>query len=448
MPPSGVALYHADYAWLGGAQVAENVAIQTSNGRITGVSPGVKRAARVTRLRGLTLPGMANAHSHAFHRALRGRTHRGGGSFWTWREDMYKVAEALTPDSYYELARATYAEMVLAGITCVGEFNYLHHEPGGTRYADANAFGYALIQAAADAGIRITLIDTCYLAGGIGAPLEGPQLRFGDGHALSWAERAAALVPPAHARIAAAIHSVRAVPADQLSAVAGWARERSAPLHFHVSEQRAENEACLAAHGCTPVALLEAHGALGAGSCAVHATHLDAADIAALGGSKTSVCICPTTERDLADGIGPARALASAGAALTLGSDSNAVIDLFEEARALELDERLGSGRRGNWPASDLLCTATVDGHAALGWPDAGRIESGARADLVTVSLDSVRMAGSQPQTLLESLVFAAAGGDVNHVVADGRLVVYEGRHVLVEDLPSALDAAICEVLP
>jgi formiminoglutamate deiminase len=240
---------------------------------------------------------------------------------------------------------------------------------------------------------------------------------------------------------------VRAVPADQLSTVADWARERSAPLHFHVSEQRAENEACLAAHGRTPVALLEEHGALGASSCAVHATHLDAADIGALGGSHTCICMCPTTERDLADGIGPARALADADAPLALGSDSNAVIDLFEESRALELDERLASERRGHWAAADLLRAATVDGHAALGWPDAGRIEPGARADLVTLSLDSVRLAGAQPDTLLESLAFAASAGDVTHVIADGRLIVYEGRHVLIEDVPSALDAAISEVL-
>jgi formiminoglutamate deiminase len=448
MPPlGGGAIYHADYAWLGGPRVAENVQIETSQGRITGVTPGIKRSAGLERLRGLTLPGMANTHSHAFHRALRGRTHRGGGSFWTWREDMYAVAAALTPDSYYELARATYAEMVLAGVTCVGEFHYLHHEPGGTRYSEANAFGDALIAAAAHAGIRITLIDTCYLAGGIGEPLQGPQLRFGDGDALAWGERAAALDQPPHARIGAAIHSVRAVPADQLSTVVAWAHERSAPLHFHVSEQRAENEACLAAHGRTPVALLAEHGALGAGSCAVHATHLDAADIGALGGSHTCICMCPTTERDLADGIGPARALADAGAPLALGSDSNAVIDLFEESRALELDERLASERRGHWAAADLLRAATVDGHAALGWPDAGRIEPGARADLVTLSLDSVRLAGAQPDTLLESLAFAASAGDVTHVIADGRLIVYEGRHVLIEDVPSTLDAAISEVL-
>jgi cytosine/adenosine deaminase-related metal-dependent hydrolase len=195
------------------------------------------------------------------------------------------------------------------------------------------------------------------------------------------------------------------------------------------------------------VALLAEHGALGAGSCAVHATHLDAADIAALGSSQTCICMCPTTERDLADGIGPARALADAGAPLALGSDSNAVVDLFEELRALELDERLASELRGHWPAAGLLRAATADGHAALGWPDAGRIEPGARADLVTVSLDSVRLAGAQPQTLLESLAFAAAAGDVTDVVVDGRVVVRDGRHALIEDVPAALGAAISAVL-
>jgi formiminoglutamate deiminase len=442
-------LYYADYAWLGGSQAAEQVLIAVSDGRVSRVDTGVGRSAfsKATHLRGLTLPGLANVHSHAFHRALRGRTHRGGGSFWTWREDMYAVAAVLTPDSYYQLARATYAEMALSGITCVGEFHYLHHGPGGEHYSEPNALGDALICAAADAGIRVTLIDTCYLAGGIGEPLQGPQLRFGDGDALAWGERAAALDSSAHARIGAAIHSVRAVPADQLGTVVTWAQERSAPLHFHVSEQRAENEACLAAHGRTPVALLEQHGALGAASCAVHATHLDASDIAALGSSRTCICMCPTTERDLADGIGPARALADAGAPLALGSDSNAVIDLFEELRALELDERLASERRGHWPAADLLRAATVDGHVALGWSDAGRIEPGARADLVTVSLDSARLAGAQPQTLLESLAFAAAAVDVTDVVVDGRDVVREGRHVRVEDVPEALGAAISAVL-
>src|SRR5688500_6062067 len=193
--------------------------------------------------------------------------------------------------------------MTLAGISCDGEFHYVHH--GAAPYAEPNAMGEALIEAAGEAGIRITLLDTCYLASGFdGTPLTGAQERFSDGDAHAWAERASALRDAPHARIGAAIHSVRAVPADQLASVAEWARERGAPLHAHLSEQRAENEACLAAHGRTPAELLDDHGALGAGSCMVHATHLTEEDIRRLGG--TTVCMCATTERDLADGIGPA----------------------------------------------------------------------------------------------------------------------------------------------
>jgi formiminoglutamate deiminase len=434
-----VTRYYADHAWLGGDAVSAGVLIEVEGGRISAVLAGAERPAGAVHLAGVTLPGLANAHSHAFHRALRGRTHRSGGSFWTWREDMYAVAGRLTPDGYHALARATYAEMALAGIACVGEFHYLHD--GG------NAFGEALIAAAADAGIRITLLDACYLAGGFGEPLEGPQLRFGDGDAAAWADRVSDLRGAAHARVGAAIHSVRAVPAAQLGTVAAWARERGAPLHFHLSEQRAENEACIAAHGRTPAQLLDEHGALGPRSCAVHATHLSRADVALLGGSGTTTCMCPTTERDLADGIGPARSLAGAGSPLAVGSDSNAVVDLFEEARAVELDERLASGRRGHWRAGELLHAATAGGHAALGWPEAGRLEAGALADLATIGLDSVRLAGAEPATLLESLVFSATAADVRDVVVGGRHVVAGGRHALIEDVPGALGAAIAGVL-
>jgi formiminoglutamate deiminase len=442
-----VTRYWADHAWLGAERVESGVLIEVDGERFEGVEPGAARPTDATHLRGVTLPGLANAHSHAFQRALRGRTHRAGGSFWTWREDMYALAELLTPDSYRELARATYAEMALAGITCVGEFHYLHHDAGGARYDEPNAFGHVLIEAAADAGIRITLLDTCYLAGGIGEPLEGPQRRFGDADGAAWAERVSSLAAPGHARVGAAIHSVRAVPEDQLDTVVAWAREREAPLHFHLSEQRAENEACLAAYGRTPARLLDDHRALGPRSCAVHATHLSRDDIALLGGSATAICMCATTERDLADGIGPAAALGGAGAPLVLGSDSNALVDMFEEARAVELDERLASERRGHWPAAGLLAAASANGHAALGWPDAGRIEPGARADLVTIGLDSVRLAGAEPATLLESLVFSAAPDDVREVVAGGRRIVAGGRHELIADVPRGLRSAIATVL-
>lgn len=440
-----VSYYYADHAWLGGPKAAERVLITTDAGTITAVSAGAQRPRDAVHLSGLVLPGLANAHSHAFHRALRGHTHA-GGSFWTWRKDMYRIAAALTPDLYYELARATYAEMALAGITCVGEFHYVHHDTGGTHYADANAFGVAMLAAAAAAGIRITLLDTCYLASGFGRPLEGPQLRFGDGDAERWATRAGALSAPSHARIGAAIHSVRAVPADQIATVAGWAREHGTPLHFHVAEQRLEGEACAAAHGCTPVELLEERGALGLSSTAVHATHLSQADMGWLAGTQTTVCMCPTTERDLADGIGPARELASAGSPLALGSDSHAVIDMFEEARALELDERLARQTRGHFDAAEILTAATAGGHAALGWPEAGRIAPGAPADLVAVSLDSVALAGAAPRTLLESVIFAARPADVSDVIVGGRRIVAGGRHQLLGDVAGALSDSIAAV--
>ena len=418
--------YWAELAWLGGERAEADVLIEVRGERIASVVAGAERPGDAIHLRGVTLPGLANAHSHAFHRALRGRTHRGGGTFWTWREDMYAVAERLDPDAYLALARATYAEMALAGITCVGEFHYLHHGPGGTPYDDPNAMGHALIAAAEEAGIRITLLDACYLAGGFGTPPEGPQLRFSDGSAAAWSERVEALRAAPHARVGAAIHSVRAVPAEELATVAA-----RAPLHFHLSEQRAENEACLAAHGCTPTELLAAHGALGASSCAVHATHLTDEDIGLL--HETTVCMCPTTERDLADGIGPAPGT------LCLGSDSHAVIDLLEEARAVELNDRLRTERRGRFSAAELLTAAT--NHDVLGWPGAGRLETGALADLVTVSLDSVRLAGTRPETALESVVFAGTAADVRDVVVGGRRVVAEGRHATV-DVPAALEAA------
>jgi formiminoglutamate deiminase len=443
--------WHAELAWLGD-EIAADVLIEATGERFTTITPGVPAPADAVRLPGLTLPGLANAHSHAFHRALRGRVQAGSGTFWTWREQMYAVAARLDPVSYRALARAVYAEMALAGISCVGEFHYLHHGPDGTPYPEPNAMGEALIAAAADAGIRITLLDACYLTGGIGEPLKGPQLRFGDGSAGNWQRRVDALHSAvgkngrSHARVGAAIHSVRAVPRAQIRAVADWARERGAPLHVHLSEQPAENEACQAAYGMTPARLLAEGHALGARTVAVHATHLTPDDVGLLGTTMTGICMCPTTERDLADGIGPARDLAAAGSAICLGSDQHAVIDLFEEARAVELDERLATRRRGNWRAGELLTAATSAGHYGLGWPEAGRLEPGSRADLVTVALDSVRTAGTTREFAAETAVFAATAADVRHVVVSGREIVRDGRHLLVDDVPGALADAIAAV--
>jgi len=199
-------------------------------------------------LAGYTLPGLANAHSHAFQRAFRGKTEVGRGTFWTWREQMYRAASRLDPDSYFALARATFGEMALAGVTSVGEFHYVHHGEGGTRYADPNAMGVAVIAAAREAGIRITLIDACYLHGGIGEELNEVQRRFSDGTAEQWTRRVEAIQPGPGVRLGAAIHSVRAVAPEEAALVADWARGRALPLHAHVSEQPAENEACRAVY--------------------------------------------------------------------------------------------------------------------------------------------------------------------------------------------------------
>jgi formiminoglutamate deiminase len=417
--------------------VSDRVLVTVADGRFTSVvadaSPG-----DAVRLTGLVIPGLANCHSHAFHRALRGRTQTERGSFWTWREQMYAVAARLTPDSYYQLARAVYGEMVLSGITAVGEFHYLHHAPGGRRYDDPNAMGKALIAAARDVGLRIALLDTCYIAGGIDQPLNEVQERFSDGDASRWAARVSDLRGADDVVIGAAAHSIRGVPREQLGTVASAMPE--APLHIHLSEQVAENAASLKAYGRTPAQVLDESGFLGPRTSAVHATHLTPVDVGLLGSSATYSCFCPTTERDLADGIGPSVALREAGSRLTLGSDSHAVIDLFEEMRAVELDERLASQERGHWSAPELLAAAAVDGHRSLGFEDAGRIERGARADLVGVRVDSVRTAGTGAS--VETAVFAATAADVTDVVVSGNHLVAAGNHLKL-DVAAGLAAAI-----
>ena len=464
--------YLLERAWVDGA-VRDDVLVTIEDGRFTAVEVGLvggnpnlsaeisadkfgfPRSAGETRsgethsgetrrVSGLTIPGLANCHSHAFHRALRGRTQRGRGTFWTWREQMYAVAATLDPDSYFALARAAYREMVAAGITTVGEFHYLHHRPDGSPYAAPNAMGEALVAAAREAGLRIALLDTCYLSGGFGTPVEGAQLRFSDGDADAWATRLAgleALAGQDGVVIGAAVHSVRAVPREQLPTVSAAAAGR--PLHVHLSEQVAENDACRAAHGVTPTQLLAEAGLLGPRTSAVHATHLSDEDVALLGDSRTSACFCPTTERDLGDGIGPSRRLHDAGARLTLGSDSHAVVDLFEEMRAVELDERLATRERGHWTASELL-TAGAGGHRSLGLDDAGTIAVGARADLVTLDTRTPRTAGTGADE--HTAVFAATAADVTQVVVDGRVVVRQGEQAAAaeetgRDLAAAIEA-------
>jgi formiminoglutamate deiminase len=445
-----VITWWCEHAWLGGDTIADGVLVSVSDGRIASVDVDTTAPSSASRLPGLVVPGLANAHSHAFHRALRSRTQQDRGSFWTWRDLMYRAAGRLDPDGYRRLARAVYAEMALAGITSVGEFHYLHHDGGGAPYADPNEMGHALIAGAADAGVRLTLLDTCYLSSGVdGAPLaDGPQQRFGDGSGDGWAERVEALhgqVAAERVIVGAALHSVRGVPLEHMPAVVEWAAAHDAPLHVHSSEQTAEIDQCLAVHGATPTALLRDAGVLGPRTTAVHATHLTYEDLSDLDRSATGVCFCPTTERDLGDGIGPAAELLAGRGLFSLGSDSHAVIDLFEEARATELDERLARRERGVIGAERLLAAATLDGQHALGWTDAGTLSVGARADLVAVDMGSVRTAGGGGG--VENVVFAATAADVTDVVVDGRVVVAERRHRDIEDVAASLAESISELM-
>lgn len=443
--------YHCEYAYLGGDTAVPDVAITVAGERITAVTAGADRAPGSVAMPGLALPGLANTHSHVFHRAIRGHTQSGAADFWQWRKLMYQAASRLDPDNLYALARATYVEMLLAGIASVGEFFYVHHRPDGGRYTDDNEMGLAVVRAAVDAGIRITMLDTCYLQAGVdGSPPEGAQVRYSDGTVEAWMTRVDALRSATAGeplvRVGAAIHSVRAVPRAAMRPIAEFCRERSMPLHAHVSEQPAENADCAAVFGLTPVDVLHAEGVLGEHFTAVHATHLTDRDVALLGGSRTAISMCPTTERDLADGVGPAIRLAAAGSPLVVGSDGHMMIDLLEEGRAIELDERLVTGRRGHLTPAQIATAITTAGTASIGWPSEG-LAPGGPADLTTIRLDSVRTAGARAGDVLAHALFSATASDVDSVICAGRQVVAGGAHRATPRPGADLERAIAAVL-
>ena len=376
------------------------------------------------------LPGMVNAHSHAFQRAIRGATHHRGAadpsSFWSWREAMYRCADELTPAGLYAITRQAYAEMLAAGITCVGEFHYLHHQPGGQPYDDPNELTWQVLRAAADVGIRVVMLEVLYLRAGHGQPPLPEQRRFCDADVDAYLRRVDDLRTRG-VELGLAPHSVRAVPLPALEEVARYAHAHGLPLHTHLSEQPRENLECHAEHGRTPAAVFA-----DAGVCerpraftAVHAVHTTAADHARL--SRQHVCACPTTEADLGDGIVPAVELRAAGVELALGSDSNAVIDLVQEARLLEMHERLrGQARLRLCDASGalgpvLLHAATEAGASSLGRADrSGRLGVGRPFDALTVGLDAPFFRGMAPRHLLDALMCAGTAAVVRQVFVGG----------------------------
>lgn len=408
---NGSGVWHADQAWLG--HRADDVLIEVDGGRITAVTEGVKAPGGAIALHGWTIPGLANVHSHAFQHVLRGATESGGGDFWEWREQMYGAAEGWTAASYLECCRAVFREMLQAGITAVGEFHYLH--------GLGNELGEAVALAATLEGIRLTLIDACYLQGGVdGRPLEGAQRSFSDGDVDAWAARMDGFTVGEDVRVGAAIHSVRAVNAPSMRKVAAWARTRKAPLHIHLAEQPAEVDECIAVEGCTPAQLLEREGILGPDLTAIHAIHVDDTDITLLGRHEVSVVACTTSERDLGDRIGPLGRMADAGSPICVGSDSNAVIDMLEESRGLELDQRRANGRRIHHQPIDLFRAATLNGMRALGW-DGGELRAGMLADFITIEPPN----GAERRDLdLSYLMFCCSARHVGNVVVGGKTVV------------------------
>jgi formiminoglutamate deiminase len=406
---NGSGRWHAEQAWLGHG--AENVLLEVEGGRIKSITERAAPPRDAVALKGWTIPGLANVHSHAFQRLLRGEVEAGSGDFWEWRARMYEFTQ-WDPADYFNHARLVFREMLEAGITAVGEFHYLH--------SHGNELGVALIDAAREEGIRITLIDACYLRGGLdGRVLEPEQQTFSDGDADRWARRVDELREADGVRIGAAIHSVRAVDPESMRIVATWAREHKAPLHIHLAEQASEVEDCLKIEGCTPAELLEREGILGPDLTAVHAIHVNERDISLLGDNEVSVCACPTTERDLGDRVGPLTALADAGCALTVGSDSNSVIDMLEESRGLELDQRRATGRRVLHEPEELFNAATFNGMRALGW-DAGELRVGMLADFITLDQPRLQWRRITPAYL----IYGFSGRDVTNVVVGGETVV------------------------
>lgn len=393
----------------------------------------------------IVMPGLATAHSHAFQRALRGRTQRQSteaGSFWSWRGLMYNLVEKLDPDDIYHISRLAFVELAMSGVTAIGEFHYVHHAPGGTPYANRVELAESVIRAARDSGLRITLIRTFYQRAGYQKTLQPAQQRFSDRNLDSAIEDVEILtsryIDDPSVRVALAAHSIRAVPRDQVVELATYAQQHKLPFHMHVAEQQGEIEECQQEYGLRPVELLADAGVLDSRFVAVHATHLDDKEIKALGDAKAFVCLCRTTERDLGDGLPETCALVEAGVKLCVGVDSHAGPDAFEEIRAVELDDRSRTeARHVVAEASDLLLAATRNGYQAIGLSDLWR------EDKVYLNAGDPSITDISDDLLADAIIFGATPRAVDEVNVGGQTIVKDGFHVQYETVRQGYQATL-----
>jgi len=392
------------------------------------------------------LPGLVNAHSHAFQRVIRGRTeYRTGNdkdSFWTWREMMYSAAARLTPEDIYDASRMAFLEMALSGITAVGEFHYLHHAPDGSPYADPNLLAKQVVRAANDVGLRIALLRVAYARSGFETEPNPQQARFIESNAEQYLKNVTQLrkdlgANNAMAWIGVAPHSVRAVPLAYLKQIVAFANNEKLPVHMHVAEQAAEVSACINEYGRSPVALLSTEGLLSERFTAVHAIHVTAKAIRLLADARATVCACPTTERNLGDGIVPADGYFKEDVRVSLGTDSQVQIDLLEDARELEYHLRLEKKERVVLAegvdakyelAARLFECATTNGAQSINAPDATNEPDGP-ADFFTVDLNDPSLAGANENDLLAHIVFSLSKTAVKDVVVGGKRIIDDGHH-------------------
>ncbi|MBB5066559.1 formimidoylglutamate deiminase [Granulicella mallensis] len=420
-----------------------------SNGKIDTATAVDRSPLAVVELKNkAVLPGFVNVHSHAFQRLIRGKSESrvtSGKDFWSWRGTMYHAAASLSPQDVYDVARMAFLEMVKAGTTTVGEFHYLHTAPDGTPYEDPNLLGRQVIDAARSVGIRIVLLRSAYLRSGFELSPDPGQTRFFE-TASDFCRNAEALIgtyshDPHGVRFGIAPHSVRAVPLDALHPIVAWARSKDLPVHMHVAEQLAENAACVREYGRTPLALLHDEKLLGPDFTAVHAIHITDEEIAMLAEAQGTICSCPTTERNLGDGILAADSAMRAGIRIALGSDSQAQIDPLEDARQLDYHLRLMQQQRaildqigGQSLSARLFACATVNGARSLGL-DSGSFTQDSSADFVTVDLNDLSIAGHTGEDLLQILMFGLNRSAIKDVFVSGKQILRDGKHALEEEI-------------